>query len=335
MSKLASLAAALALAASVAQAAPTYSAVYAFGDSLSDAGNLFTFSSQPGSPLPPQPVSPYSAGRFSNGPTWVQDLTVSLGLGVLGPSLLGGNDFAYGGARTGATPLYAAQAIDLGSQLAQFGTAHATAPSSALYTLTIGANDVFAAARAYTLGAPLASVQAAVATAAQNAATFIGALKTAGAKSVLLYNVPDLGLTPIAREAGAAFQGLVTSLANAFNLALQADLVPARDTGLQLFTLDEFTKVRQVVANPSTYGFTNVTSRCWTGTYTDPASGTLCSPTTAGQDAYLFFDGLHPTEAGHAQVAADALILLVPEPASMALLLVGVGAVAVARRRAA
>jgi hypothetical protein len=47
---------------------------------------------------------PLAAHVFSNGPVWVQDLSVDLGLGTLSPSLAGGTDFAFGGAETGNTP---------------------------------------------------------------------------------------------------------------------------------------------------------------------------------------------------------------------------------------
>ena len=110
-------------------ALPTYSAIYAFGDSLSDAGNLSIFTSLTGT----EPVSPpyyqekygdITGNVFSNGPTWVQDLSIALGLGTLTPSLTGGTDFAYGGAETGATPQNAnnpeIEAISLPSQILQF-----------------------------------------------------------------------------------------------------------------------------------------------------------------------------------------------------------------------
>ena len=87
--------------------APAYTHLFAFGDSLSDAGNLYIAD---GGTLP---VSPYSAGHFSNGPTWVEDLSEKLGLGTLTPSLEGGNDFAFGGAQTGATAIEGYNPIDL------------------------------------------------------------------------------------------------------------------------------------------------------------------------------------------------------------------------------
>ncbi|HEX2940202.1 MAG TPA: hypothetical protein VHO91_04085, partial [Rhodopila sp.] len=65
-------------------ALPTYSAIYAFGDSLSDAGNLSMTTAKLGAT---EPVSPpyfkqtYSDGTgtvFSNGPTWAQNLSIAL-----------------------------------------------------------------------------------------------------------------------------------------------------------------------------------------------------------------------------------------------------------------
>ncbi len=87
------------------------SAVYAFGDSLSDAGNvsLGTLGALPVSSI-------YSDGRFSNGNVWVQDLAQNLGLPPVAPSLAGGTDFAYGGAETGTTAVHAQNPTDLPSQ---------------------------------------------------------------------------------------------------------------------------------------------------------------------------------------------------------------------------
>src|SRR5271154_6437922 len=75
--------------------ASAYSTIFAFGDSLSDAGNASIISAGSNPPSPP-----YVGGHFSNGPTWVEDLSVGLGLGGLKPSLAGGTDFAIGGATT-------------------------------------------------------------------------------------------------------------------------------------------------------------------------------------------------------------------------------------------
>src|SRR5271155_453790 len=104
--------------------ASSIDAIYAFGDSLSDVGNVYALS---GDTIP---GAPYVNGQFSNGPVWVQDLAAGLGLGPLSPSQLGGTDYAYGGAETGTTPVHAGNSADLTgptSQIAQFEAAHPTA----------------------------------------------------------------------------------------------------------------------------------------------------------------------------------------------------------------
>ena len=127
-------------------ALPSYSAIYAFGDSLSDAGNLSITTSAAGATKPVSPpyykeqYGPITGNVFSNGPTWVQDLSIALGLGTLAPSLAGGTDFAYGGAETGTTPQNASDpeilAISLPAQIVAFQTeVPKTIAERALYTV--------------------------------------------------------------------------------------------------------------------------------------------------------------------------------------------------------
>jgi phospholipase/lecithinase/hemolysin len=352
-----------------ARATPQYSAVYAFGDSLSDAGNIFIATGTPGSPIPHQPLAPYSQGRRTNGNIWVQDLSLMLGNGPLTPSLGGGNDFAYAGARTGsivATPTnpyaYTQRSIDLPSQLLQFDAVHGSAPSSALYTLSTGTDNVLATIGAV-LSGTITPTQATevVSQAAQNAANFAKALHAEGATRLLLLNAPNLGLTPpfsatnpLATTIAAAFNAdlvaagfsvpgvtlpfsaagpLATTLAAAFNADLAADLAPVEASGLTVTTLDSFSLLDDAIANPAKFGFSNVTDPCWTGSFIDPNSGTLCSPTASGQDQYLFWDSVgHPTEAGHQRIADQALADL-PEPSGLAAVAGGMLVLGLAVRR--
>ena len=75
-----------------------YPAIYSFGDSLSDVGNVDLATGGI------EPASPYVDGQFSNGPVWAQDLAGKLGLPALIPSLAGGTDYAFGGATKRQTP---------------------------------------------------------------------------------------------------------------------------------------------------------------------------------------------------------------------------------------
>jgi phospholipase/lecithinase/hemolysin len=312
--------AALSISAGQALAASPYTGIYAFGDSLSDVGNLLLYSSQPGSAIPEQPISPYSQGRFTNGNVWVQDLSSMLGLGPVTRSLLGGNDYAFGGATTGTTPAHTATAIDLPSQIAAFQEAHPTAPSRALYTLSIGANDLFAALES---GSTLIAGET-VEAAADNLANAALDLYDLGARDLVLFDVPDLGVTPAFNT--SPYKSLATELAASFNADVASDLA-TMVPGLTVYDLNTFALVDKAVGPPQSPDFTNVTDPCWTGTASGGiSSGTLCSDTVSGQDRYLFWDDVHPTAAGHLLVAEDARYLLtgvVPEPSTWTMIILG------------
>src|SRR5215813_14297336 len=107
-----------AVTVSCAQAA--FISVTFFGDSISETGNVLSLTTA-FSP-PPFPDFPAAPGRFSNGPVWTETLASPLGFPTAsGPSNLlfdgsavipigplGGQNFSFGGARTGlggsATP---------------------------------------------------------------------------------------------------------------------------------------------------------------------------------------------------------------------------------------
>jgi phospholipase/lecithinase/hemolysin len=271
------------------------STVYAFGDSLSDAGNisLATLGNLPVAGV-------YSGGRFSNGNVWVQDLAQNLGLPAPTPSLAGGTDYAYGGAETGATAVHAANPSDLPSQLGQFVASVPNPSPTALYTVWAGSNDVLDIANSTQTPA---QQQASVQQAANNEVGFIDGLIAHGAKDLVVMGVPDLGKTPyeMARPASDAAS---STLAQSYNSDLGAALQQIMATGAaSIDYVSSYTLLDTAVANPAAYGFTNVTQPVWNGNLTDSNSGTLAA-TGAAQNGYLFFDDLHPTAAGHSLLAA-------------------------------
>ncbi len=271
-----------------------FSGVYAFGDSLSDAGNISIAT------MGVVPVSGiYDGGRFTNGPVWVQDLAQNLGLPAPKPSLAGGTDYAYGGAETGATSVHAANPSDLGSQLGQFVANTPTPSPSALYTVWAGSNDVLDIANStQTPAQQQASVQQAV----NNEVGFIDGLVAHGAKDVVVMGVPDLGKTPyeMARPASDAAS---STLAQSYNTDLGAALQQIMASGAaSIDYIDTYAMLDTAAANPAAYGFSNVTQPVWNGNLTDANSGTLAT-TGSAQNGHLFFDDLHPTAGGHALLA--------------------------------
>jgi phospholipase/lecithinase/hemolysin len=313
---------------------PSFTGIYAFGDSLSDAGNVYTLTTNF---MATQPVSPpyfmenygtFSAAVFSNGPTWVQDLWRSLGPGTLEPSLAPhlGTDFAYGGAETGPTPQNAGETTvqsvtGLPAQLTQFEATKVTPGPNDLFTLWIGGNDIFD----ILLNPALSSQQQQtdIADSVSNEIAAVNRLAQDGAKNLLVVDVPDLGKTPRVTSGkadgsntpSAALDTLASTLSADYNAALNPALVSAANTdGLDLHILDAYSIIDDAVANPGSFGLTNVTDPVWSGSFTDPNSGTLVA-TGAAQDQYLFFDDFHPTETGQQFIATAALTALSGPPA--------------------
>ena len=153
-----------------------------------------------------------------------------------------------------ATPSLKAQ---LNTYLAANG---GKADANALYTVWGGANDLFAVAA----GAP---VQATIGAAVADQVGMVATLKAAGAQYVMVPNLPDIGLTPSSRAGGAIGMAQGTALSKAYNDALFGGL---KQAGLQVIPVDTFTILQEIVANPGTYGFTNV-------------SGTACQPQVTAQ----------------------------------------------------
>ena len=69
--------------------------IVAFGDSLSDVGNISIATGGV------SPGASYYHGHYSNGPIWLEYLANRLGVAAPTPSLAGGTDNALGGAETG------------------------------------------------------------------------------------------------------------------------------------------------------------------------------------------------------------------------------------------
>ncbi|HEY4043569.1 MAG TPA: SGNH/GDSL hydrolase family protein [Rhodopila sp.] len=271
-----------------------FSAMYSFGDSLSDAGNVSIGT------LGNVPVGGvYSGGRFTNGPVWVQDLAPTLGLPPPAPSLAGGTDYAYGGAETGPTAAHAANPTDLPSQVGQFVASVPKPSPTALYTVWAGSNDVLDIANsAETPTQQDATVQQAV----NNEVGSIDGLIAHGAKDFVVMSVPDLGVTPYER-ARPASDAASSSLAQTYNSDLGAALQQIMASGAaSIDYINTYALLDMAVANPAAYGFTNVTQPVWDGNLTSSSSGTLAA-TGSAQNGYLFFDDLHPTAAGHELLA--------------------------------
>jgi outer membrane lipase/esterase len=260
---------------STAAAATDFSNVIVFGDSLSDGGNI-SLATAPGI-QPPL--------RFTTNPGTTAAENVAAGLGfTLAPSVAGGTDFAWGGAgfvnNVAAVPT-------IPQQLQMYlGANGGKADSHALYQVWGGANDIFYLSSALT--DPNAIAAGAV-NAAQTELGLLGGLQAAGARYVVVYNLPDLGKTPSAAAGGAAAQAGASQLAVLYNGVLSSGLGQLSNNGLNIIPVNTYALLNEVIANPSAYGFSNVTApACGAG-----SSSVQCGPQGSGLP-YTYASGTRP-----------------------------------------
>ncbi|WP_425450449.1 SGNH/GDSL hydrolase family protein [Virgifigura deserti] len=245
-----------------AAAAPAFDRLVVFGDSLSDNGN---------------------AGRFSNGPVWVEHLAERLAL-ALEPARIGGGNFAVGGARldprSGIYSLRAQADLFFGMPQPNGRTLH---------IVFGGGNDLLAAVGS-------SDARAMVDAAVMSLKSILADLVARGATDILVPNLPDVGMTPAMRARGSGAMVEAAHLTDRFNAAVEralTDIAAAPD--LRLYRLDLHALAERARSDPATFGFVDVTTPC---------NG------LASCEGHLFWDDIHPTTEAHCRLAEAALRML-------------------------
>jgi phospholipase/lecithinase/hemolysin len=309
--------------AALAQALPAFTKMIVFGDSLSDDGNIAHRARNTVGFSYPSSNFNYSDYRFTNdfntspstnlySGVWHEQLARTfLGLPRATNSLDGGFDYAFGGATTkngtqqrtilnNPTPFgggdYTLTIDNMGRQISDF-LATRVADPAALYVVWGGGNDLFDDRSAANVTATVNQV-----------GSLITRLANAGARYFLVPNVPPLGAVPNSfgePEKVAALNLACKNYRDQLNGVLAATRATFASNGIaiQIYTLDVWLDLIRLLAQPRNYGFVNVTS---------PAQGEPINP-----DNYLFWDDLHPTTAGHHQLASEANRLLRGQIASL------------------
>ena len=213
----------LSLIAPAVAGAAAFKALYAFGDSLTDAGNAADLSGDRFPPSPP--YGPY-ARRFSNGPVAAEYLAHLMEVPAA-PATSGGTNFAVGGATTGtenynfevASPFPLPVVFETTGIQAQIAGVLAVGPAfhpaKTLFIVWGGPNDVFLA-----LATDPTHVAQAVAQAVENLVIDVALLAQAGGRYFLVPNMADLGATPFGASLGPVGQAGLTALSQGLNAAL-------------------------------------------------------------------------------------------------------------------
>lgn len=272
---------AIAVAVPCFVSAQSFTQIVAFGDSLSDVGNVNnqTFGISPG--------SGYFQGRFSNGPVWIENVASSYSLPALDYSRKNGKNYAYGGVKTGSgsTSYFIFSFPNIGTQINNYLGSN-TANASTLYSLWGGGNDL--------MDNLAVNTQAVV----NNLVNHVTALNNAGGRYVIVPNLPPLGEIPKYRN--TANRTAYNTLTGNFNSQLAAAMTTLDgQLPIKIYQLDVQQMFNEVFANPAGYGFSNVTTQAF-------ANGSA----VANPDQYLFWDDVHPTRIGHQQVAGRVTDLI-------------------------
>ena len=288
-----------------------FSGVFVFGDSLSDAGFYRPFLVAIGTPA----ATAAGLGRFTTnpGPVWAE-LIAQTYRGNAAPSNAGGGNYAQGGARAqgNSSAIYPGFAqrpftTQVNEYLASSG---GSADPRALYSVLFGGNDIiqnFAGIAGGTVN-PATVIN----TAAGTEIAQIARLQAAGARYILVWNLPDLGGSPgfSVGAIGAAGNAAATALSLNYNAALFIGLA-----GRKVIPVDFFALSADIKANAAAFGFTNTTGLACRDT--PPAGLPSCGPgnlvATGAATSFLFADAIHPTTGSHA-IIADFVKSLIEGP---------------------
>lgn len=313
--------------------AVTVDKIVAFGDSLSDNGNLYALTKRTHKVLPFVPVipasPPYYEGRFSNGENWLDVLSKKTNLPLV--------DHAYGGAW--AEPVWqSAQVIpfDISEQVSLYIMENALDrhKDRHLFIIWAGAND-------YLQGRE--DIDYASTNTVSNIKKQIERLIYHGAHQLLIANLPDISKTPDVINQGPVIVKETKELVELHNKKLAAAIkeVQEKNPKIIIIQMDAKEPFDALQANPSSYNIKNIKDPCYGGYFyrgdtrlvdqnelaaakefnldimsneslrvaymtskLAQRGGNIC----ANPDEYLYWDQIHPTRVIH-QVIATLVIL--------------------------
>ncbi|MBN3883949.1 MULTISPECIES: SGNH/GDSL hydrolase family protein [unclassified Nostoc] len=277
--------------------AKNYDNIYVFGDSFSDTGNVFNATN---GIIPPSPT--YSNGRFSNGPIWIDYLASDLGL-----TLNLKNNFAFGGATTGAENIGLPGLPGLQQEINSFVSANKAADPNALYIIWAGTNDYLSY---FFDGDPNPT------NTVGNLSAALTSLVTDGARDIMVVNLPDLGKLPFANF-DSQRSNLFNTFSSTHNSSLNTTLKSLRQQlspDINIIELNVNSLFDRIIAAPDEFGFTNATNSCISKDLSVvpidvPTQQVLCNP-----EKFLFWDEVHPTTTTHKLIGELAFSALKPVP---------------------
>ncbi|MEB0046934.1 MULTISPECIES: esterase EstP [unclassified Pseudomonas] len=306
----------LAIACAQAIAAPNpYSNFVVFGDSLNDAGQ-FTDTGGPAGAT--QRYTNRTGPLYQDGSGELRSLNSTQLLGGklgftpnqtaastsavrAGEGLPDGNNWATGGYRTDQIldSITSTSATGERTRAGYLPTNNFRADPNALYYLSGGGND-------FLQGRVLSLDQANAA--ADRLVSSVQALQSAGAKYIMVWLLPDIGLTPAVN--GTPLQAFTSQLSAQFNNELVSKL---QTVNAEIIPLNIPLLLKETFANPAQFGLAtdqNLTATCFSGDSCTENARYGINSATPDPTKLIYNDSVHPTEAGQRLIADYAYSLL-------------------------
>lgn len=231
------------------------------GDSLSDNGNLYKklFQIIPKSP-------PYYAGRFSNGPTWAENL----GQYFYSKKYIDYKIVAYGGATAILHNLkddkFIAPVTLDGEMFEYYAGSLFTDKSKVLYAFWISSNDY--------LYDEQENLQGLVNDVVEKTIASVEGLAKRGAKNFIILNEPDLARTPFARNHKNAERLHSLTILHNKKLAEEVNNLNKKYPKAKFVLINIYDIFNDLLDNTDKFNkkynqhITNITDSCWLGSMT-------------------------------------------------------------------
>jgi thermolabile hemolysin len=252
----------------VTLSASAFDAIVAFGDSLTDTGN--------------EPAEPYLhyQGRWSNGPLWIEYLSVRLGF-----PYNASNNLAHSGAQTD----------DTYNQVQIYTPTNDV--SNTLFVVWAGGNDFLQEYKTYWFNdagwAQFTSYSA------NNLSNAVVNLRSKGARYILVPNTVDVTTIPLLNKLPGFLRSYLQSKVKMFNNKLSRALTTLQTTypDITIYKADIYLGEKLLLKNYKADGFKKKSIDA----LSDPS---LLDKSFDGPGAkYVFWDPIHPTSKAHSYIA--------------------------------
>jgi phospholipase/lecithinase/hemolysin len=295
--------------------AQTFSRIVAFGDSLTDVGNVAGITEKGESP---RIKGYYEKTHFSDYWIWIEYLADYWGLPPTTPGRgsttslprrPGGSSWAWGGAEAASGTVQPDGVTEpfpnLLTQVQSYLSYYNSLDPLALYVVWAGADNLLIGGSFGPLAAKKA-VKAVI--------TSMRKLERHGARQFVVLNMPSLSITPRAQEGGIVYETIAKIYTDSFNYFMKKYLKRLKDEphfDATVYSVDAYAATQLIwdtVKDTGTYTpdyfvpgppvvIENVTDEAL-----DVYQSTGYFP-----ENYLFWDGVHPTTQGHQMVAGKIL----------------------------